>query len=110
VTFPGLSINVTKELNKNSQHLKKWSLKTKRFVEMNTFWFQYSSYKMVQARHGMAIQFLVRFPNGDKKLEAQNGLVLGWLVLAEIDQWKTGLIRFSDVYCSSFLSSIAQKL
>jgi hypothetical protein len=50
-------------------------------------WF--NSYKIVQ-KNGMAIQFLVRFSNGYNKMVAENGSVLGWLVLAEINQPKEG--------------------
>jgi hypothetical protein len=32
---------------------------------------------------------------------AENALVLGWSVPAEIDHSKTRLVRFSDVYCSN---------
>jgi hypothetical protein len=32
-------------------------------------------------------------------MAAKNGPLLGWLIAAEIDHFKTGLVKFSDVYC-----------
>jgi hypothetical protein len=48
----------------------------------------------------MAIQTLdnfIRFSNGNNKMAAENGPVLGWLVPAEIGHSKTRLVKISDV-------------
>jgi hypothetical protein len=48
----------------------------------------------------LAIWFPMRFSNGYNKMAAENGLVLGWPVPAEIDQSKARFVWFSHVNCS----------
>jgi hypothetical protein len=39
-----------------------------------------------------------QFSNGNNKMAAKNGLVLGWPVPDETDHSKTRLVRFSNAY------------
>jgi hypothetical protein len=48
----------------------------------------------------LKLDHFVQFSDGYKKMAAKNGLVLRWLVPAEIDPSIIRFVWFSDVYCT----------